>query len=197
MVLSHYIALENQILVPPPPHFGLMQSSDIPNHLPSFPFQYSSSNQYVLPLSSSSSSSPSCFTTSSTTTNNSSSTTSDEADHEHDYQLISVIDERKQRRMISNRESARRSRLRKKKHMDELWSQVLRLRNENHELVDKLNHVFESHDKVLQENARLKKEASDLHQLIAGLRIGTCFDEEFPCKTSNQQSLTSVDMLLK
>ncbi|RYR56417.1 hypothetical protein Ahy_A05g022123 isoform D [Arachis hypogaea] len=69
--------------------------------------------------------------------------------------------------MISNRESARRSRMRKQKHLDELWSQVVRLRSENHNLIDKLNNMSESHDRVLQENARLKEEASDLRQMIA------------------------------
>ncbi|KAL1317781.1 hypothetical protein HN51_069976 [Arachis hypogaea] len=93
----------------------------------------------------------------------SNSTTSDEADE----LPLSVIDERKQRRMISNRESARRSRMRKQKHLDELWSQVVRLRSENHNLIDKLNNMSESHDRVLQENARLKEEASDLRQMIA------------------------------
>lgn len=77
--------------------------------------------------------------------------------------------------MISNRESARRSRMRKQKHLDELWSQVVRLRNENHNLIDKLNHVSESHDKVVQENARLKEEASDLQQLLADLKISSSF----------------------
>lgn len=75
--------------------------------------------------------------------------------------------------MISNRESARRSRMRKQKHLDELWSQVLRLRTENHTLMDKLNRVTESHEQVLQENARLKEEAVDLRQMLTELQIGS------------------------
>ncbi|KAL4638373.1 hypothetical protein ACB092_03G141500 [Castanea dentata] len=100
----------------------------------------------------------------------SNNSTSDEADEEHQ---LSIIDERKQRRMISNRESARRSRMRKQKHLDELWSQVLRLRTENHTLIDKLNRVTESHEQVLQENARLKEEVVDLRQMLTELQIGS------------------------
>lgn len=69
--------------------------------------------------------------------------------------------------MISNRESARRSRMRKQRHLDELWSQVVWLRNENHQLIDKLNHVTESHDRVIQENVLLKEEASGLRQMLS------------------------------
>lgn len=93
--------------------------------------------------------------------------TSDEADEQH----ISIINERKQRRMISNRESARRSRMRKQKHLDELWSQVVWLRNENHQLVDKLNKFSGTHDQVLQENAQLKEEASELRQIVTELQL--------------------------
>ncbi|CAO2825245.1 unnamed protein product [Amaranthus hypochondriacus] len=107
-------------------------------------------------------SSSSCFS------NNS---TSDEADH--DEQQLSVINERKQRRMISNRESARRSRMRKQRHLDELWSQVVWLRNENHQLIDKLNHASQSHQRVLQENLQLKQQTSELRQIITDIQIGS------------------------
>ncbi|CAA3026830.1 basic leucine zipper 43-like [Olea europaea subsp. europaea] len=97
------------------------------------------------------------------------SSTSDEADEQN------IINERKQRRMISNRESARRSRMRKQKHLDELWSQVVWLRNENRQLIDTLNHVSENHDRVLQENSQLKEEASELRQMLADMRLNSPF----------------------
>ncbi|KAE8705390.1 Basic leucine zipper 43 [Hibiscus syriacus] len=135
----------------------------------------------------------------------SNNSTSYEAD---DHQAVSIVDERRQRRMISNRESARRSRMRKQKHLDELWSQVIRLRNENQSLIHKLNHVSECHDLVLQENSRLKEEASDLRQTLTGLKIGSpCFlalkeVEEVPCnaahlraESTNQSIANSVDFL--
>ncbi|XP_016473254.1 uncharacterized protein LOC107795184 [Nicotiana tabacum] len=87
----------------------------------------------------------------------SSNSTSDESEEQQ---------KRKQRRMVSNRESARRSRMRKQRHLDELWSQVLRLRTENQNLMNKLNQVTESHDRVIQENMQLKEEASDLRRMI-------------------------------
>ncbi|CAN0913245.1 Basic leucine zipper 43 [Linum grandiflorum] len=89
-----------------------------------------------------------------------------------------IIDERKQRRMISNRESARRSRMRKQKHLDELWSQVVRLRNDNHSLLDRLNRLSESHNRVVEENARLKEEASGLRQMLTDLPIGSPYSNE-------------------
>ncbi|CAK8540834.1 unnamed protein product [Lathyrus sativus] len=101
----------------------------------------------------------------------SNNSTSDEADE----QTKGLINERKHRRMISNRESARRSRMRKQKHLDELWSQVVWLRNENHKLVDKLNSFSESHDRVVQENVQLKEQASELRQMVCDMQLhGSC-----------------------
>lgn len=144
-----------------------------------------------------------------TPTNNSSSisnnSTSDEGDELlHDDSII--IDERKKRRMISNRESARRSRMRKQKHLDELWSQVVHLRTENFNLIDKLNHISNRHDKVVQENARLKEEASDLRRTLNDVQLATTFNslEEIPCTTAHlraesysTQSLTNSTNLLQ
>ncbi|CAO2830096.1 unnamed protein product [Amaranthus hypochondriacus] len=105
--------------------------------------------------------------------NNNNLPTSD--DNSEEIQEIKIIDERRQRRMISNRESARRSRMRKQRHLDELWSQVIRLRNENNNLIDKLNQLSESHDKILQENVKLKEEATDLRDMISSMQLDTTY----------------------
>ncbi|MED6205787.1 hypothetical protein PIB30_020913 [Stylosanthes scabra] len=132
----------------------------------------------------------------------SSNSTSDEAEE----QQLSLINERKHRRMISNRESARRSRMRKQRHLDELWSQVVWLRNENHQLMEKLNHVSDCHEQVLQENAQLKEEASELRQMLSDMKIHSPasssfppqilpLDHDLPSSSSNQSVSTSMDLI--
>lgn len=131
----------------------------------------------------------------------SSNSTSDEADE----QQQSLINERKHRRMISNRESARRSRMRKQKHLDELWSQVVWLRNENHQLMDKLSHVSESHDRVVQENVQLREQASELRQMICDMQLHSpsytppslspIDDDVSPYVQSDSSITGSVDLL--
>lgn len=130
----------------------------------------------------------------------STTSTSDEADEQHQ----SLINERKHRRMISNRESARRSRMRKQKHLDELWSQVVWLRNENHQLMDKLNHVSESHDRVSQENVQLREEASELRQMICDMQLHSPYhppplspiDDDVSPYVKSDSSITSSFNLL-
>lgn len=90
------------------------------------------------------------------------------SDHQHHHQIM-----RKQRRMISNRESARRSRARKQKQLDELWSQVVWLRNENNLLLDKLSQASETHALALRENDELKQETSQLRQMLCDMRLNS------------------------
>ncbi|XP_038874661.1 basic leucine zipper 43-like [Benincasa hispida] len=117
-----------------------------------------------------------------------STSTSDDCDGQKHKPGI-VIDERKQRRMISNRESARRSRMRKQKHLDELWSLVIRLRTENHSLMEKLNQLTDSEQQLLQENVKLKEEVLDFRQMITDIQMGSPYAthlrelEEAPCNT--------------
>ncbi|KAF5777450.1 putative transcription factor bZIP family [Helianthus annuus] len=100
--------------------------------------------------------------------NNSSS--SNETDEGH-----VIINERKHRRMISNRESARRSRVRKQRQLDELCAQVSWLRSENHGLMVKLNRFLEAHEKVVQENDKLKKESLELKKLVSEAQLDNTY----------------------
>ncbi|KAL8157393.1 hypothetical protein AgCh_002186 [Apium graveolens] len=122
----------------------------------------------------------------------SNNSTSDEGD---ELQL-SIINERKQRRMISNRESARRSRMRKQKHLDELLSQVHRLRTEKNDIIEKLNNVSESHDRVVLENARLKEETSNLRRMLTDVQLASTYNglrdlEELPCTSAHPRTESS------
>ncbi|XWS33461.1 hypothetical protein CRYUN_Cryun22dG0085000 [Craigia yunnanensis] len=85
-------------------------------------------------------------------------------------QSFSIIEERKRRRMISNRESARRSRMRKQKHLENLRNQVKRLRIENRELTNRLRFVLYHCHRVRTDNDRLRSEYSMLRQKLSDLR---------------------------
>ncbi|KAM0032136.1 putative transcription factor bZIP family [Helianthus debilis subsp. tardiflorus] len=129
--------------------------------------------------------------------------TSDEADD----QQQSLINERKRRRMISNRESARRSRMRKQKHLDELWSQVVWLRHENQQLMEKMNKFTETHEQVVQENTRLKGEVSGLREMVTDMQLNgnypaisdlddiNCNHTYFKTESSNQSGSSSSDFI--
>ncbi|KAK8480475.1 hypothetical protein V6N13_126931 [Hibiscus sabdariffa] len=94
-----------------------------------------------------------------------SNTSSDEPN-----QPLSVLDERKRRRMISNRESARRSRMRKQKHLENLRNQVTRLRVENQKLNNGLRFVLYHCHRVRTDNDRLRSEYSMLRQKLSDIR---------------------------
>ncbi|PQP93467.1 basic leucine zipper 8 [Prunus yedoensis var. nudiflora] len=68
------------------------------------------------------------------------------------------VDEKKLRRKTSNRESARRSRWRKKRHFEDLTNDVNRLKVENRELKNRLGVVAQKCHVTWRENDRLTSE---------------------------------------
>ncbi|KAJ1278292.1 hypothetical protein BS78_04G069100 [Paspalum vaginatum] len=76
-------------------------------------------------------------------------------------------DERKRRRLASNRESARRSRVRKQRRLDDLSAQVAELLGANQRLLIELNHVMAKHARVVRENAKLREEADGLQKRLS------------------------------
>ncbi|KAF9604564.1 hypothetical protein IFM89_008008 [Coptis chinensis] len=87
---------------------------------------------------------------------------------EGDPQYV-VIDERKKRRMISNRESARRSRMRKQQHLDELINKVEQLKKENVEILQRVNATSQVYVNVESENSILRAQMSELSDRLLSL----------------------------
>ncbi|XP_052202994.1 basic leucine zipper 4-like [Diospyros lotus] len=78
-------------------------------------------------------------------------------------------EERKRRRTISNRESAKRSRWRKKKHLENLTGQVNRMRTENRELKNRLCLALQQCHIAQRETEQLQTERFLLQQRLSYL----------------------------
>ncbi|OIV97675.1 hypothetical protein TanjilG_12433 [Lupinus angustifolius] len=78
-------------------------------------------------------------------------------------------EERKMRRMHSNRESARRSRCRKKRHLENITREANRLRIQNRELKNRLSSTMHHHLFLSLQNEKLKSESIDLMSKLLDL----------------------------
>lgn len=92
---------------------------------------------------------------------------------------LNAVDEKRHKRLQSNRDSARRSRQRRKKQLEELQSQVNHLFAVNHQLTEKLIYLLDCNNKMLQENAQLKQQASFLQKVIADRKHSSNFNWSF------------------
>lgn len=77
-------------------------------------------------------------------------------------EMRALMEQRRAKRMLSNRESARRSRLRKQQHLDELVQEVARLKAENARVLGRANDIAGQYVRVEQENTVLRARAAEL-----------------------------------
>ncbi|XP_026661315.2 bZIP transcription factor 11-like [Phoenix dactylifera] len=80
-----------------------------------------------------------------------------------------AADQKKLKRMLSNRESARRSRVRKKKHLDDLGAQARQLRQENSRILTALNLATKRYLAVEAENSVLRTQMMELSSRLQSL----------------------------
>ncbi|XP_018507864.1 LOW QUALITY PROTEIN: bZIP transcription factor 11 [Pyrus x bretschneideri] len=83
--------------------------------------------------------------------------------------LTALMDQRKRKRMISNRESARRSRMRKQKHLDDLTGQISQLKKDNEQIISSLNITSQHYMNVEAENSVLRAQADELSNRLQSL----------------------------
>ncbi|KAL6989486.1 Light-inducible protein cprf2 [Sarracenia purpurea var. burkii] len=91
----------------------------------------------------------------------------DEAEGETETnQNMDPSDAKRARRMLSNRESARRSRRRKQAHLTELETQVSQLRVENSSLVERLTDISHKYNEASVDNRVLKADVETLRAKV-------------------------------
>lgn len=80
-----------------------------------------------------------------------------------------LVDQRKRKRMESNRESARRSRMRKQKHTDDLMAVVAQLKDENSRMMNTMSITTQQCLIVEAENSILSAQMGELSQRLESL----------------------------
>ncbi|GMI76943.1 FLORAL TRANSITION AT THE MERISTEM3, G-BOX BINDING FACTOR 5, basic leucine-zipper 2 [Hibiscus trionum] len=86
---------------------------------------------------------------------------------DEDFQHI--LNERKRKRKVSNREAARRSRMRKQKQLDDLMGQVSHLTNESHRILTSINITGQLYLNIEAENSVLRAQMAELSTRLQSL----------------------------
>ncbi|KAA0063223.1 bZIP transcription factor 53-like [Cucumis melo var. makuwa] len=84
-------------------------------------------------------------------------------------ELKQLMDQRKRKRMQSNRESARRSRMRKQQHLDGLMAQVSQLRDNKNQMISRINLTTQLFLNIEAENSVLRAQILELTHRLESL----------------------------
>lgn len=84
-------------------------------------------------------------------------------------QRPAAVDERKRKRMESNRESARRSRMRKQKQVEDLLGQVSQLQNANSQIAQGINATAQKYVEIESANNVLRAQLMELTDRLRSL----------------------------
>ncbi|KAJ0914130.1 putative transcription factor bZIP family [Helianthus annuus] len=79
------------------------------------------------------------------------------------------LDERKRKRMISNRESARRSRAKKQQRVDELLAEISQLQNDNNTIMKKIDGATQMYVGAASQNNVLRAQLTELTERLHSL----------------------------
>ncbi|XP_037452118.1 bZIP transcription factor 11-like [Triticum dicoccoides] len=101
-------------------------------------------------------------------------------------EMRALMEQRRAKRMLSNRESARRSRMRKQRHLDDLAAQAAHLRRENAHVAAALGLTARGLQAVDAENAVLRTQAAELAARLHSL------NDIIACMSANNNTAAAV-----
>ncbi|KAK1376852.1 BZIP domain-containing protein [Heracleum sosnowskyi] len=87
-------------------------------------------------------------------------------------------EEKRKKRMASNRDSARRSRMKKQQQVTDLIAEMSHLQSQNKVIVNKINEVTNMFVGVASENNLLRAQISELNEKLYSLNSVLCFVEK-------------------
>lgn len=117
----------------------------------------------------------------------------DEAEGENEATgNMDPVDVKRVRRMLSNRESARRSRRRKQAHLTELETQVSQLRVENSSLLKRLTDISQKYNEAAVDNRVLK---ADVETLRAKVKMAEGTVKRVPGMNPLLQAMSEISAL--
>ncbi|GAA0145813.1 hypothetical protein LIER_05914 [Lithospermum erythrorhizon] len=102
-------------------------------------------------------------------------TSSCSSQDDHRY---AMMDEKKRKRMISNRESARRSRMKREQHIKGLNDQIFYYTNKNREMASKINDVMQRFTPLENENKIMTAQKEELSKRLESLEMMTSYYNE-------------------
>ncbi|WOH05365.1 hypothetical protein DCAR_0624781 [Daucus carota subsp. sativus] len=108
--------------------------------------------------------------------------------------------ESKLKRMASNRESAKRSRIRKQRHLNDLTTQVSQLESKNNVIRTNMSMTHQMHVTLEAENSVLRAQLAELSQRLESLnQIMDCFNSNnhvVPTNDGDSQMLGDDDYFM-
>ncbi|KAK7247142.1 hypothetical protein RIF29_42019 [Crotalaria pallida] len=101
-----------------------------------------------------------------------------EGDHQQHH---NIMDQRKRKRMLSNRESARRSRMKKQQHLDGLIAQADQLNKENSQIRTSVEMTTQLYLNIEAENAIIRAQVDELSNRLQSLNEIIQYINSPPC----------------
>ncbi|KAL2506830.1 basic leucine-zipper 44 [Abeliophyllum distichum] len=104
-----------------------------------------------------------------------------------------MIDEKKRKRMISNRESAKRSRMKREQHVKDLNDQIMYFKNKRSEMIQEINEIGQLYASIESDNRILRLQREELRKRLESLDMVS----RYMCEANEPSMEILQDPLLK